>query len=134
MSDYKLGIENDKLRILLNDYENELSRIKRESKEKIQDLEERLKLKTTNEVNASVNADCLEGCRVKLKRAESKLKKAVEALRFYGDTSENTWLCQLSNTTRKPISYVIGIDCDELENGFVNGGRLARKTLEEIGE
>ena len=69
-----------------------------------------------------------------IKDLEARLEKAMEALRFYGDTSENTWICQLSNTTRKPISYVIGIDCDELENGFVNGGRLARKTLEEIGE
>lgn len=42
MSDYKLGIENDKLRALLNDYENELSRTKRESMEKIQTLEEKL--------------------------------------------------------------------------------------------
>jgi len=42
MSDYRLGIENDKLRVLLNDYENELSRTKREAREKIQDLEAKL--------------------------------------------------------------------------------------------
>jgi hypothetical protein len=71
--------------------------------EKIQDLEERLKLKTTNEVNASVNADCLEGCRVKLKRAESKLAKAVETLKVYAYTA----------------------------NAEVNT-RVARKTLEEL--
>jgi len=71
--------------------------------EKIQDLEERLKLKTTNEVNASVNADCLEGCRVKLKKAESKLKKAVETLKVYAYTA----------------------------NAEVNT-RVARKTLEEL--
>ena len=59
---------------------------------KIQDLEERLKLKTTNEVNASVNADCLEGCRVKLKRAEAKITKATEAFgeirKYNGDTTK----------------------------------------------
>jgi hypothetical protein len=54
-------------------------------------------------VQASVNADCLEGCRVKLKRAELKLKKAVETLKVYAYTA----------------------------NAEVNT-RVARKTLEEI--
>jgi hypothetical protein len=74
--------------------------------EKIQDLEESLKLKTTNEVNASVNADCLEGCRVKLKRAKSKLTKAVEALRYIeinSDCMDDITYCVYAEKTLEEI-------------------------------
>ena len=42
----------------------------------IEKLEEKLKLKTMNEVQSSINADCLDGCRLILKKINGKLDKA----------------------------------------------------------
>jgi len=47
-------------------------------------LKEQLKLKTQNEVNASVNADCLDGCREQKKKLIEALEK-IDREWFYGD-------------------------------------------------
>ena len=48
---------------------------------KIDKLQEKLKLKTQNEIDASVNADCLDGCRIKLQAAEEKIKELEKDLK-----------------------------------------------------
>lgn len=49
--------------------------------EKRKAAEEKLKLKTQNEIDASVNADCLAGGRVKLKAAEDKIQELEKDLK-----------------------------------------------------
>lgn len=62
-----------------------------------------------------------------LKTLKDFAKKAIETNEFYGDTEENTWICEKSFMSKKYKSFIILNDCDIFENGYVNGGKKARE-------
>ncbi len=63
----------------------------KDSQQEVAELKEELKLKTLNEVNASVNADCLDGCRIQREKLKAILKEACGNINAM-ECSNDIWM------------------------------------------